>query len=136
MAWVFAGIAGPMALSSWLNSRIVERIGSRRIMLRALGAFTFFAALHLALAAFHGETLLVFILLQALTMASFGLISANLGAIAMEPLGHIAATASSVQGMISTVRGSLLGLAFGTSFHGPPMPVLLGLPLCWLPATA
>src|SRR3546814_5570307 len=71
-------------------------------MLRALGAFTFFAALHLALAAFHGETLLVFILLQALTMASFGLISANLGAIAMEPLGHIAGTASSVQGMITT----------------------------------
>src|SRR3546814_16422107 len=87
MAWVFAGIAGPMALSSWLNSRIVERIGSRRIMLRALGAFTFFAALHLALAAFHGETLLVFILLQALPMPSFGLLSAHPGAIALEPLG-------------------------------------------------
>lgn len=134
MAFVFAGIAGPMALSSWLNSRIVERIGSRRIMLWALGAFTFFAALHLALVAFHGETLLVFVMLQALTMASFGLISANLGAIAMEPLGHIAGTASSVQGMITTVGGSLVGLAIGQSFNGTTVPFLLGFTLCGLTA--
>ena len=134
MAWVFAGIAGPMALSSWLNSRIVERIGSRRIMLYALGAFTSFAALHLALVAFHDETLLVFVVLQALTMASFGLISANLGAIAMEPLGHIAGTASSVQGMITTVGGSLIGLAIGQSFNGTTVPFLLGFTLCGLTA--
>lgn len=134
MAWVFAGIAGPMALSSWLNSRIVERIGSRRIMLWALGVFTSFAALHLAIVAFHGETLLAFVLLQSLTMASFGLISANLGAVAMEPLGHIAGTASSVQGMITTVGGSLVGLAIGQSFNGTTVPFLLGFTLCGLAA--
>jgi MFS transporter, DHA1 family, multidrug resistance protein len=136
MALVFAGIAGPMALSSWLNSRIVERIGSRRIMLWALGAFTFFAALHLATVAFHGETLLAFIVLQALTMASFGLISANLGAIAMEPLGHIAGTASSVQGVITTIGGALIGLAIGQSFNGTTIPFLLGFTLCGLAALA
>jgi MFS transporter, DHA1 family, multidrug resistance protein len=136
MALVFASIAGPMALSSWLNSRIVERVGSRRIMLSALAAFTSFAALHLALVAFHGETLLVFIILQALTMASFGLIAANLGAIAMEPLGHIAGTASSVQGAITTIGGSLIGLAIGQSFNGTTIPFLLGCTLCGLAALA
>ena len=130
MALVFACIAGPMALSSYLNSRIVERIGSRRIMLSALAAFSLFAALHLLLVAWRGESLFVFILLQALTMASFGLISANLGAIAMEPLGHIAGTASSVQGMITTIGGALIGLAIGQSFNGTTLPFLLGFTLC------
>jgi DHA1 family bicyclomycin/chloramphenicol resistance-like MFS transporter len=136
MAYVFAGIAGPMALSSWLNSRIVERVGSRRIMLWALTAFTSFAALHLAVVAFYGETLIAFVVLQALTMASFGLISANLGAVAMEPLGHIAGTASSVQGMMTTVGGSLIGLAIGQSFNGTTLPFLIGFTLCGMTALA
>ena len=40
-------------------------------------------------------------------MASFGLASANFGALAMQPLGHIAGTASSVQGTIGTICGRL-----------------------------
>lgn len=136
MAAVFAGIAGPMALSSWLNSRIVVRFGSRRIMLVALGAFCFFAGAHFLLVWNMGETLTTFILLQALTMASFGLISANLGAIAMEPLGHIAGTASSVQGVITTIGGALIGLAIGQSFDGTTVPFLAGFTLCGLAALA
>lgn len=130
MGLVFASIAGPMALSSWLNSRIVVRTGSRRIMLGALTAFCLFAALHLTVVWFHGETLVGFVILQALTMACFGLISANLGAIAMDPLGHIAGTASSVQGLITTIGGALIGLLIGQSFDGTTIPFLIGFTLC------
>lgn len=130
MGLVFASIAGPMALSSWLNSRIVVRAGSRRIMLGALTAFCLFAALHLAFVWFHGENLFGFVVLQALTMACFGLISANLGAIAMDPLGHIAGTASSVQGLITTIGGALIGLLIGQSFDGTTIPFLIGFTLC------
>jgi DHA1 family bicyclomycin/chloramphenicol resistance-like MFS transporter len=130
MALVFASIAGPMALSSYLNSRIVERLGSRRIMIIALCGFCGIAALHLAIAWTVGETLIVFIALQALTMASFGLISANLGAISMRPLGHIAGTASSVQGVITTVGGALIGLAIGQAFDGTTVPLLAGFTSC------
>lgn len=133
---VFAGIAGALAASSWLNSRIVTRFGSRRIMLIALSTFSGFAALHLAIAWFLGETLIVFVLLQALTMASFGLISANLGAIAMEPLGHVAGTASSVQGMITTIGGALIGLVVGQAFNGTTIPFLTGFTLCGIAALA
>lgn len=134
MALVFASIAGPMALSSWLNSHIVERFGSRRIMLVALQTFTGFAALHLVVASIFDEPLLVFVILHAITMASFGLISANLGAVAMEPLGHIAGTASSVQGLITTIGGALLGLAIGQLFNGTIIPMLAGFTLCGLGA--
>lgn len=130
IALVFASIAGPMAVSSYLNSRIVERLGSRRIMLAGLASFAGLATLHLAISAFVGETLLVFIVLQALTMACFGLISANLGSVAMQPLGHIAGTASSVQGLITTVGGALIGLWVGQHFDGTTIPLLSGFALC------
>ena len=130
IALVFASIAGPMALSSWLNSRIVERLGSRRIMLAGLTLFAGVATAHLAISVFIGENLLAFIILQALTMACFGLISANLGSVAMQPLGHIAGTASSVQGLITTIGGALIGLWVGQHFDGTTVPLLTGFAIC------
>jgi DHA1 family bicyclomycin/chloramphenicol resistance-like MFS transporter len=125
---VFAGVAGPMAVTSWLNSRLVERIGTRRIAHTGLILFTLAASVHLAAAEF-GESLAGFVALQGLTMACFGLASANFGALAMQPLGHVAGTASSVQGTIGTILGALLGLAVGQSFDGTLMPMVTGLVL-------
>lgn len=130
LAIVFACIAGPMALSSYANSRLVMRHGSRRILLTGLVAFTAAATAHLALALFVGQTLWSFVLLLAATMALFGLIGANAGALAMEPLGHVAGTASSLQGLITTVGGALIGLGVGQQFNGTTLPFLTGFALC------
>ncbi|HEY0413666.1 MAG TPA: multidrug effflux MFS transporter [Allosphingosinicella sp.] len=136
LALAFALIAGPMAASSYANSRLVMRLGSRRILLLALTAFTFVAACHLTVAAAVGETFWSFVLLQAATMAFFGLIGANAGALAMEPLGHIAGTASSVQGMMTTVGAALIGFAVGQQFNGTTLPFLVGFTLCGATALA
>ncbi|WP_114951180.1 multidrug effflux MFS transporter [Sphingosinicella terrae] len=125
IALAFAGIAVPMAASSYANSRLVERIGTRRIAHLSLVLFTAFAALHLGVASF-GESFAGFILLQGLTMAAFAIGSANFGALAMQPLGHIAGTASSVQGTIGTIGGAAIGTALGQAFDGTPMPLLAG----------
>jgi DHA1 family bicyclomycin/chloramphenicol resistance-like MFS transporter len=125
IAITFAGIAGPMAITSYANSRLVERLGTRRIAHFGLGAFTLVAAVHF-LCALHGESLGVFVVLQAATMACFGLSSANLGALAMQPMGHVAGTASSVQGTIGTIVGALLGLAIGQAFNFTVLPMVGG----------
>ena len=127
---VFACIAGPMAFSSYANSRLVVRHGSRRILLLALAAFTAASAVHLGVAELAGESIWAFVALQAATMACFGLIGANAGALAMEPLGHIAGTASSLQGVITTVGGALIGFAIGQQFDGTTIPFLIGFTLC------
>jgi len=76
------------------------------------------------------EGLWSFVALQCLTMACFGLIGANLGALAMDELGHIAGTASSIQGMLTTVGGAVLGLIIGQAFDGTVTPFVLGLLVC------
>jgi DHA1 family bicyclomycin/chloramphenicol resistance-like MFS transporter len=124
IAATFAGVALPMAFTSWLNSRIVERIGTRRVAHAGLALFTVSALVHLIIVLTSGEGLWLFIAMQGLTMACFGLASANFGALAMQPLGHVAGTASSVQGTIGTIGGALLGLAVGQSFDGTLVPMV------------
>ena len=132
---VFAFIAGPMAISSYANSRLVMRYGSRRLLLIALSAFTAMATLHLIAAeTVVRENIWMFVLFQAATMSFFGLIGANAGALAMEPLGHIAGTASSVQGVITTVGGALIGFGIGQQFNGTTIPFLIGFTVCGLAA--
>ena len=75
-----------MALSSYANSRLVMRLGARRILLFALSAFTLVSAAHLVVAATASEGLWLFVSMQAMTMIFFGMIGANAGALAMEPL--------------------------------------------------
>ena len=127
---VFACIAGPMALSSYANSRLVIELGPRRLLLGALTAFLSVALLHLAVALSFGETLWGFVALQALTMACFGLVGANAGALAMAPLGHVAGTASSVQGMLTTMGGALIGFGIGQLFDGTTLPMIAGFAAC------
>jgi DHA1 family bicyclomycin/chloramphenicol resistance-like MFS transporter len=126
IAATFAGVALPMAFTSWLNSRIVERIGTRRVAHAGLALFTLFSLVHLGIVLAAGEGLWLFIVMQGLTMACFGLASANFGALAMQPLGHVAGTASSVQGTVGTIGGALLGLAVGQGFDGTLVPMVGG----------
>lgn len=123
---VFAAIAAFMILSNLLNSRIVVQLGPRIVGHVALIGFTLFGLGHL-LAAWSGyETLLVFSLLQGGLMFCFGLMVSNFNALAMQPMGHIAGTASSVQGFISTTGGALLGFYVGQHFDGTTMPLGMG----------
>ena len=72
----------------------------------------------------------LFIAMQGLIMACFGLASSNCGSLAMLPLGHVAGTASSVQGVVGTIGGALLGLFIGQAFDGTARPFLISLAVC------
>lgn len=123
---VFAFIAGFMALSSFLNARIVGRLGPRRVSHMALVGFIAVSALHAVVALSGHETLVSFAALQAGVMFCFGLVTSNFGSLAMEPLGHVAGTASSVQGFVTTFGGALLGFLVGQHFDGTTVPLAFG----------
>lgn len=127
---VFAICASFIAVASLLNARLVMRLGMRRLSHAALLVYIVVAAVHLLVAGSGRETLVAFAALQALTMFCFGLTSGNFGAMAMEPMGHIAGVASSFQGFVSMVGASLIGFVIGQAFNGTVLPIEAGYLLC------
>jgi len=136
LVYVFATVAGTMAIASYVNSRIVMTIGTRRISHWALVGMIGFAAVHLAITASGHESLVSFALLQAAMMACFGLANANFSSMAMENMGAIAGTASSLQGFTMTLVGALAGAAIGQSFDGTTVPLYVGFLVLGLAALA
>src|SRR5690606_19640116 len=127
---IFAAIAGFIAIASLLNARLVERLGMRRISHAALIGFVAVSAVHLAVSASGHESLVTFSVLQAAVMFCFGLLMGNFGAMAMEPLGRIAGTASSVQGFVTTLAGAGGGYVIGQQFDGSTAPLAAGFLIC------
>jgi DHA1 family bicyclomycin/chloramphenicol resistance-like MFS transporter len=131
---IFALNALGMAAASLLNARIVGRLGMRRVSHGALLAYIALTGTHALLALSGHESLWSFAAFQAGAMFCFGLVAPNFGAMAMDPLGHVAGTASSVQGFVTTIGGALLGFYIGQHFDGTVVPITLGFALCGLVA--
>jgi DHA1 family bicyclomycin/chloramphenicol resistance-like MFS transporter len=123
---VFAFMALSMASASFINSQIVMRYGMRRISHIALIGYVAVSLLNLAIALSGLHNVWTFAILMCATMFCFGMTTPNFGAMAMEPVGHIAGTASSLQGFISIVGGALAGAFIGQHFNGTTVPLLLG----------
>jgi DHA1 family bicyclomycin/chloramphenicol resistance-like MFS transporter len=126
MPAMFALCASSMGVTSWLNSRWVERLGMRVIGHGGLLAFITIAALHVILGRLAPESMARFVILQAASLACLGLVSANLGTIAMEPLAAIAGIGAALQGCISSIGAALIGALIGARFDGTTAPLALG----------
>ncbi len=124
----FAAVAAFMALSSFVNARLVGRFGMRRLSHGALLGFLGVNALWLVLTLLWPTHLpfALFLVLFALAMFQFGWIASNFNSLAMEPLGHVAGTASSVLGFMGTAGGTVVGAVIGQSFNETALPLVLG----------
>lgn len=124
----FGVIAALMGVGSLVNSRLVRRLGMRRMGHAGLCGFAFVAAVQLAGAlAFGGHPPLAwFVSTVALNLMLFSLTVPNFNALAMEPLGTVAGTASSFIGAYTTLFGALCGLAVGQAFNGTVIPLAAG----------
>jgi MFS transporter, DHA1 family, multidrug resistance protein len=132
MPTMFALCAATMGVAAFLNSRIVERVGMRRISHSALLSYIAITALHVFVAALGLENLSVFVAFQSATMACFALSISNFGAMAMEPVAQVAGIGASLQGFVSTLGGALLGALIGRQFNGTTLPLAAGSLACGL----
>jgi DHA1 family bicyclomycin/chloramphenicol resistance-like MFS transporter len=123
---LFAMIGLSIAAAALTNARLVERFGTRVLSHGALVAYVICATTHAVVAFSGGESLAVFAPFLAFQFFCFGLVVSNFGAIAMDPLGHMAGTASSVQGFLTTIGGALCGFWIGQHFDGTVIPLTLG----------
>ena len=131
-----AAVAAGTAVAALLNAKFVGRIGMRAISHGALIGFVAVAGIMLVAAKMHLLPLPLFMALAALMTFAFGLIFSNFTALAMEPQGHIAGTASSLYGSITTLLGIGVGIWIGQAYDGTLLPFATGFFLCTLAALA
>ncbi len=103
------------------------RLGMRRMAHMAAITMTALAALHALIVATGFVSFWPFMGLLALTLGAFGMIGGNFNALAMEPMGQQAGTASAMFGAFTTVVGAVIGGLIGRAFDGTPLPFLAGM---------
>jgi DHA1 family bicyclomycin/chloramphenicol resistance-like MFS transporter len=124
----FAAVALFMALSSFVNAKLVGRFGMRKLSHGSLLGFIAINLIWLVVQVLGPQPMpfLLFITFFSLAMFQFGWIGSNFNSLAMEPLGHVAGTASSVLGFMGTIGGSIIGAAIGQAFNGTALPMVAG----------
>ena len=124
----FGSVALFMALSSFINSQLVGRFGMRRLSHAALLGFSLITSVWLMVQLYGPAPMPfpLFMVFFAMAMFQFGWIGSNFNSLAMEPLGHVAGTASSVLGFMSTVGGASIGAGIGQYFDGTATPMVIG----------
>jgi len=124
----FAAVAVFMAFSSFVNARLVGRFGMRGLSHASLLGFVAVTGVWLLLQILGPQPMpfALFLAFFALAMFQFGWIGSNFNSLAMEPLGHVAGTASSVLGFMGTIGGGLIGALIGQAFDGTALPMVAG----------
>jgi MFS transporter, DHA1 family, multidrug resistance protein len=124
----FGSLALSLGTAALINSRLVERLGMRHLCWRALIALAGLSIAFAAVAFAAGGRPPLWALMTYLVPAFFciGILFGNFNALAMEPLGHIAGTAASVIGSLSTFIALVFGVLIGQAFDGTVRPLVLG----------
>ncbi|MDQ8730700.1 multidrug effflux MFS transporter [Bradyrhizobium sp. LHD-71] len=128
----FAAIALGVAFAGFLNARIVGRLGMRVISHAALVGFIAASLIMMIAARLDMLPLPLYMALAMTTMFTFGLMISNFTSLALVPLGHIAGTASSLFGSITTLIGIVFGTIIGQAFDGTMVPLATGFFACTL----
>ena len=128
----FGGFALVMGFASFVNSRLVRRLGMRRLSHTGICGSVVTAGLLLLVAILYRghPPLALFGAILAANQFLFSLTVPNFNAIAMEPLGAIAGTASSLIGFYTTLAGTVIGLLIGQEFNGTVTPLSVGFLAC------
>jgi DHA1 family bicyclomycin/chloramphenicol resistance-like MFS transporter len=129
----FAAIALLAASSSYVNARLVRRLGMRmltNIAFRTQVGLSTTILLVFGLGYFDGEFgFFCFLFWMFSIFFQAGLTMGNLTALAMEPVGHIAGTAASLISAIATIGSVFLAAIVGQFFDGTPIAMIVGITL-------
>lgn len=123
----FASIAIAISAGTFLNSRLVVRHGMRRLSHIMIIGFTIAALVLAGIAQLGWATFPVFTIMLAITFAMFGFIASNFNALAMEPMGKVAGSASAIYGAVTATGGAIFGALIGRAFDGTVVPFAIGL---------
>jgi DHA1 family bicyclomycin/chloramphenicol resistance-like MFS transporter len=124
--FAFGSVACAIAAASFTNSRLVRRLGMRRLSHTALVAHLGLSTALTLLGAIVHLPLWLALGGMACCFFLYGLIMSNFNAIAMQPMGQAAGMAASFTGSYSTATGALFGTLIAGQFNGTILPLFTG----------
>lgn len=128
--------AAVMSTGSFLNSRFVWRFGMRLLSHLGMSVATLLSALLLWLASANMVDGVVYVVLVSVINALCMAASSNFNAMAMEPQGHIAGTASSLFGSVTTLMQAAIAHFIGLAYNATMIPLVAGLVACGIAVIA
>lgn len=129
----FGGIAVVSASASFLNARLVGRLGMRAIikaMYTVQIAMTVGVIAVTAISPPYWIAFGAYVLWVVSNFFQAGLTIGNLNALAMEEMGHIAGLAASVISAVATIGAVMIAVPIALQFDGTPMPMAIGTLFC------
>ena len=126
----FGVAAAAMSFGQFLNSQLVGRFGMRLLSHSAVVAGTLLSILLLLLARADAIGIVSYTVFMCLCNALFMAASSNFNAMAMEPQGRIAGTASSLFGSVTTMLQALIAHTIGQAYDGTMIPLASGMVAC------
>lgn len=125
----FGGLALTIGIASLVNGRLVERLGMFRLSWQAVVILAISGVVFSIVATVTNGHPPLWSLMTFLMISFFciGILFGNFNALAMEPLGHIAGTASAVIASLSTYISLGFGIGIGRAFDGTVLPLVYGM---------
>ena len=127
-SYYFGCLALFLGMSSFMNSKLVEKFSMHNLVKTSFLALFSFASIYLVYLFFHdGDSpLILFMIYMAFSFLFVGILFGNLNALAMEPLGHIAGLGNSVISSIQTFIGAFIGGTIASFYSNNLYPLPVG----------
>ncbi|MBD64977.1 MAG: Bcr/CflA family drug resistance efflux transporter [Halobacteriovoraceae bacterium] len=126
--YIFGGLALTIGVASFINSRLVERVGMAKLTKWGTLGILFSSIwyfLLLVLSDFKPDIISFMIFLIPCFMC-VGVLFGNLNSLAMEPMGDMAGVAASIISTINNIISIGFGSLIGSQFRGTITPLVLG----------
>ena len=121
--YAFGASSVGVAIAALFSARLVRMLGMRPVAHGALTIFTLSGLILFLLALGGNPPFWVTFTLLSICMMGFGVLQGNINAIALEPLGHIAGTAASLFGVVTTTTATVLAGVVGQAYDGTIIPL-------------
>ncbi len=124
----FALMALSIGAASFVNAKLVMRLGMHRLTSIALSAITLISFAYLGLILLFPEAVSLgsFLVWGVVTFFFVGLVFGNVNALAMEPMGKVAGVAAAMIGAASSIISVGLGIPLARLFDGSIIPLIAG----------
>lgn len=123
---VFGGLALTIGASSYVNSKLLKKFSMDRLCLFSLIGLSLASVIFYLHSLSEQPSLIELLVYLTVAFFNFGILFGNFNTLALNPLGHIAGTATSVIASIQTLLSVVIGGLIGFFYDDSILPLVLG----------